>query len=1016
MAKKEDNFDDLDFSAVEEQDNFDDLDFGAVDDEISKVETAALAGGQGLTMGMLDELYGMFAAEGGASPRQVIQDPEAAIEQERKMMESYEEERDVARKRIKEAKKENPGTAIASELVGGLIPAAFTGGGSAVAKTGAALAGKAPMVKSLGGLAKEGAKFGGAYGFGESEGEGLGELALDTGVGATTGAIAAPALSLGVKAGSKGAKKIGEGLSDLAEKFPTLSKPFKFAKEHGMTSGKERSKIMEDDVKTLLEDIKKAFKDIGMDDKLAAQKAAKAEETINLTGDLQAIANGLKEEAGMLTGAASNKIMKMADQVETMAIGSQAKAAQKLVDQTKDEIQKKMDASARKETIAPIKAESKIAKHVLKSGDELDMIQEGQFGFDDLAEIPWDTKGGKLSRSRAKFSEDLVDEAGVPFKQSYEKQFIDDTTPFSPSSIKVGKDGDKIVAQYMNEATGEVFNKYGALPPEGLNFEKMDIDTLQNWVRVVGKKAFDKADPEKDMYVDLWKLGREKITELLPLLSEKKAGQAKLYQLMDILNIDKSVINKQMSHSDMVKLLKGLPSKLGTEKDYLQRHIVKEGDDLSRSLDKLELTADVDQILEGSMSHTGEFTRAGIMQKASGILSEGAGSLYGKGERVAKMLTKPASAVADMSSKLLSKMSPERLNQFRTSLLNKENKGLQMYADELERLVNSEPESRDKIMFSLSQSPAFRKSLGKFLKEMDEDMSKDLGMPESDLNQLLDSYKGTIEPEREPDSVEEDKDYSQNIDKDLMHRLEGFREKGYIPKSRSGRVLGKSGVTIANALDLGQRDNLNDLDLDPMIKEKLTPYLGKKKQEADDFLAENPLDLSGDINENGIVDAEEVENATAQAYYDKVESNFNRNNKHDKEFDDLPDPVKTVLYSKQFQTGKLGNNLINAASNDEDYSDVVNTLKNSTNTRRQEEGIYLEQKLEELQQAKDRETKQLGSGALPGTERSSLDDLMGKLQGLDVDETERSEMEEAAFGGDMNKLQLLIDQYKGTIA
>ena len=728
MAKKEDNFDDLDFSAVEEQDNFDDLDFAPVDDEISMTETAALAGGQGLTMGMLDELYGMFAAKGGASPRQMIQDPEGSAAKEKEMMESYVKERDVAREHIKAAKKENPGTAITAEALGGIIPAAFTGGGAAAAKTGAALAGKAPMVKSLSGLAKEGAKFGGAYGFGESEGETLPELAQDTAVGATTGALAAPAMSLGLKAGVKGVKKVGEGLSDLAEKFPTISKPFKFAKEHGMTSNKERSKIMEKEVKSLVDDIKKAFKDIGMDDKLAAQKAARAEETLNLTGDLQAIANGLKEEAGMLTGSASNKIMKMADQVETMAVGNQTKAAQKLVEKTKDEIQKKMDASTRKETMAPIKAESKIAKHILKSGDELENIQEGQFQFDDLAEIPWDTKGGNLSRSRAKFTEEVLDEAGEPIKQSYQKQFIDDTTPFSPSSIKVGKDGDKIVAQYMNEATGEVFNKYGALPPKGLNFEKMDIDTLQKWVKTVGGKAFDRNDPEKDMYIELWKLGRDKITELLPLLSEKKAGQAKLYQLMDIMNIDKSVLSKNLSHPDMVKLIKGIPSKLGTEKDYLQRHIVKEGDDISKGLDRLELTADVDNILEGSISHTGEFTRAGVMQKATGILSEGMGSLYGKGERLSKMLTKPVSAVSDMSSKLLSKMSPEKINQFRSSMVKSENKGLQMYADELERLVNSDPESRDKIMFSLSQAPAFRKSLGKFIKEMDDQMSSDIGL------------------------------------------------------------------------------------------------------------------------------------------------------------------------------------------------------------------------------------------------------------------------------------------------
>ena len=70
--------------------------------------------------------------------------------------------------------------------------------------------------------------------------------------------------------------------------------------------------------------------------------------------------------------------------------------------------------------------------------------------------------------------------------------------------------------------------------------------------------------------------------------------------------------------------------------------------------------------------------------------------------------------------------------------------------------------------------------------------------------------------------------------------------------------------------------------------------------------------------------------------------------------------------------------------------------------------------LEDVQKAKDREKKQLGSGAIPGTDRSSLDDLMGRLNELrgSQDEQMVAEMEDSAMAGDMNKLQGLIDRLK----
>ena len=69
--------------------------------------------------------------------------------------------------------------------------------------------------------------------------------------------------------------------------------------------------------------------------------------------------------------------------------------------------------------------------------------------------------------------------------------------------------------------------------------------------------------------------------------------------------------------------------------------------------------------------------------------------------------------------------------------------------------------------------------------------------------------------------------------------------------------------------------------------------------------------------------------------------------------------------------------------------------------------------LNEVEKNITREKKQLGSGAIAGTERSTLDDLLGSLRKLQgVSEEDMDKMEESAYSGDMNKLQELLDKLK----
>src|SRR5665213_2604813 len=85
-----------------------------------------------------------------------------------------------------------------------------------------------------------------------------------------------------------------------------------------------------------------------------------------------------------------------------------------------------------------------------------------------------------------------------------------------------------------------------------------------------------------------------------------------------------------------------------------------------------------------------------------------------------------------------------------------------------------------------------------------------------------------------------------NIDWNFIAKQEGRAIlHGYVPQ-RDGQAIGASGVTIASGFDLGQHDadELSNLNLSDDLIQKLTPYLGLRKQDAIDYLTSNPLEIS----------------------------------------------------------------------------------------------------------------------------------------------------------------------------
>ncbi|MFP2958843.1 pesticin C-terminus-like muramidase [Myxococcus sp. 1LA] len=144
-----------------------------------------------------------------------------------------------------------------------------------------------------------------------------------------------------------------------------------------------------------------------------------------------------------------------------------------------------------------------------------------------------------------------------------------------------------------------------------------------------------------------------------------------------------------------------------------------------------------------------------------------------------------------------------------------------------------------------------------------------------------------------------------DVDWDFIAEQEGRAvQDGYVPDATGS----KSGVTVGTGVDLGARDmaDLDRLGLSDELKAKLEPYLGKQGQDAADYLAENPLNLTAD-------EVKELDRAVKGEALDNIVNEYNteveRLNAADggsrPKFAELPREMQTVIASVGFQYGSL---------------------------------------------------------------------------------------------------------------
>lgn len=162
-------------------------------------------------------------------------------------------------------------------------------------------------------------------------------------------------------------------------------------------------------------------------------------------------------------------------------------------------------------------------------------------------------------------------------------------------------------------------------------------------------------------------------------------------------------------------------------------------------------------------------------------------------------------------------------------------------------------------------------------------VARDLGLTEGG-----DAF---VNPPQNPGSSIEYK-----IDWNFISQLEGgAQSEGYVPWW-PGAKNNVSGVTIATGFDLGQKneDGLRNMGLASELVDKLSPYLGKRMQEAVDFLAQHPLSLSSE-------EVSEIDKKSKSQAVGNLEKRYNSVSAVP--FKELPSQAQTTIASVAFQYG-----------------------------------------------------------------------------------------------------------------
>lgn len=175
----------------------------------------------------------------------------------------------------------------------------------------------------------------------------------------------------------------------------------------------------------------------------------------------------------------------------------------------------------------------------------------------------------------------------------------------------------------------------------------------------------------------------------------------------------------------------------------------------------------------------------------------------------------------------------------------------------------------------------------------------------------------------------------------FIEELEGAAEStGYVPRDKDGNPLGRSGVTIASGVDLGQRsvDGWARLAIHELTLELIAPYCGVTGNAAVKLLKERPLTLPEEH-------VRELDNCLRADFTRAVERQWNLDSAD--EWDALDDRQQTIVMSVAWQYGSPNKRCPTfwGHATGGRWEDVIRELRDFGDaypTRRNKEADYLE--------------------------------------------------------------------------
>lgn len=176
-----------------------------------------------------------------------------------------------------------------------------------------------------------------------------------------------------------------------------------------------------------------------------------------------------------------------------------------------------------------------------------------------------------------------------------------------------------------------------------------------------------------------------------------------------------------------------------------------------------------------------------------------------------------------------------------------------------------------------------------------------------------------------------------DVDWNTIQKFEGGnQQQGYVPRS------GRSGVTVGAGFDVGQRNNLNGLS--PETKEILQPFVGAKRDKAEQLLAQRGgVRLSPE-------QTEEVTNFAKNETEQKMKDEWAKISSVP--FEQLTPAQKTVLASVMHQYGTFQRTpRFSQFAGKGQWDKVVKELRNFKDeypTRRNREADYLQSSLNKV--------------------------------------------------------------------